>query len=397
MSRLEIHRPEDLHSLLQESDRAFRDVVFQSLDLHGVADTLVQRGIQGAVLLGCTASAEELEHLVRAGALIFPRLPHVPYDTYRVHLYEPQELLAGYSSGGSGSDGHGKSLDGRIYQHFLDVGGARPHSLIDAMAQRLHDAAITDAIADYLRGQHVVGIMGGHGLSRHSEGYAAIARLARRLARGGFLLVSGGGPGAMEATHLGAWFAPRANEDLESALALLGEAPHFEPIDPWVDAALEVRRRFPLPADPAGRPQQGASLGIPTWHYGHEPSALFAPRIAKYFANSLREDGLVSVASGGLIFAPGSAGTIQEIFQDACQNHYLTEGFASPMLFYGEGYWSWNHPVFPLLSRLAAGRPYAQYLAITDSQDVILKRLQAFRDELTARRQAPASGEDHDH
>jgi two-component system alkaline phosphatase synthesis response regulator PhoP len=44
----------------------------------------------------------------------------------------------------------------------------------------------------------------------------------------------------------------------------------------------------------------------------------------------VREDGLLSLAKGGVVFAPGPAGTIQEIFQDLTQNHYGTLGSRRP-------------------------------------------------------------------
>ncbi len=55
--------------------------------------------------------------------------------------------------------------------------------------------------------------------------------------------------------------------------------------------------------------------------------------IAKYFNNSIREQGLLSVATSGVIFARGGPGTWQEIMTDAAQNSYLTEGVRSPMVF----------------------------------------------------------------
>lgn len=37
---------------------------------------------------------------------------------------------------------------------------------------------------------------------------------------------------------------------------------------------------------------------------------------------------------------PGSMGTIQEIFQEACQNHYkVIENTVSPMIFVDKVYW----------------------------------------------------------
>ena len=106
-----------------------------------------------------------------------------------------------------------------------------------------------------------------------------------------------------------------------------------------VDAdMLAALHRWQVPAfrlldelDPAGR---GESLAIPTWFYGHEPPTPFATYIAKYFSNPLREDGLLSIAVDGVVYAPGSAGTVQEIFQDAAQNVYrvVADRF-SPMAF----------------------------------------------------------------
>ena len=99
-------------------------------------------------------------------------------------------------------------------------------------------------------------------------------------------------------------------------------------------AALQVRRRWPLEPDAQGRLPD--SLGIPTWLYGHEPPTVFATRVAKYFANSIREDGLLAIADAGVVYAPGSAGTLQEVFMDLAQNHYATSGWRSPMVFMGE-------------------------------------------------------------
>ena len=53
----------------------------------------------------------------------------------------------------------------------------------------------------------IVGIMGGHSLLRTDRAYIAVARLALTLTQRGFLVVTGGGPGAMEAAHLGAAFS----------------------------------------------------------------------------------------------------------------------------------------------------------------------------------------------
>ncbi|HEY0094459.1 MAG TPA: hypothetical protein VGB96_09055, partial [Archangium sp.] len=230
----------------------------------------------------------------------------------------------------------------------------------------------------------VVAIMGGHSMLRGQPDYRAVAELARELARLGFFLVSGGGPGAMEATHLGARFARRSEAELGAALEVLARAPSYKDRD-WLSRAFEVRAAWPLKDEDI---PFCASMGIPTWHYGHEPPNPFATHIAKYFANSVREEGLLTIAKGGVIYSPGSAGTIQEVFQDACQNHYNTVGVVSPMIFLGQEFWTRTRPVYPLLEHLARGQDYARYLLLTDSRERILQALVDFDRELEARERA---------
>ncbi len=236
-------------------------------------------------------------------------------------------------------------------------------------------------LANHGRPRKVVAIMGGHAMLRGQPDYRAVVELARELARLGFFLVSGGGPGAMEATHVGAWFARRSDAELDVALGVLAQAPSYKDRE-WLARAFEVRATWPLRDE--DRPAC-ESLGIPTWHYGHEPPNPFATHISKYFANSVREDGLLTIAKGGVIYSPGSAGTIQEVFQDACQNHYNTVGVVSPMIFLGQDFWTRTRPVYPLLEHLARGHEYGRYLLLTDSRERILQALVDFDRELEAR------------
>jgi predicted Rossmann-fold nucleotide-binding protein len=349
------------------------NVVVQSLDLTGMDEMLAGLDLDDAIFLGCNLGPLLHNAAGRKGALIFPRLDGVPFNPYRASLYSPEDLMGGYVPGEA--ETYAETLDARVYQHFLDTGRAEPPSLRETLARRLHDHAITDALHEVIEGKHIVAIMGGHGMPRTAPDYARVARISRALTREGVLMISGGGPGAMEATHLGAWLAPYDDADLDAALELLAAAPGYAPIPAWLDAAYAVRERFPAKR---GAPD---SVGIPTWLYGHEPPTVFASKIAKYFANSVREDGLLHIARGGVVFAPGSAGTIQEIFQDACQNHYVTAGVTSPMIFLGTAYWSWTKPVFPVLAQLAAGRPYASQLHLTDDEHDVVQRLLAARGE----------------
>ena len=99
-------------------------------------------------------------------------------------------------------------------------------------------------------------------------------------------------------------------------------------------------------------------MSIPTWLYGHEPANLFAGRIAKYFSNAIREDTILRLARGGIVFAPGRAGTVQEVFQAATKTYYCTDGASGAYVFLGRDYWSSTLPVERLLKPLLAAAPY---------------------------------------
>lgn len=115
-------------------------------------------------------------------------------------------------------------------------------------------------------------------------------------------------------------------------------------------------------------------MGIPTFRYGHEPSNRFATWQAKFFSNALREDEVISICTGGIIFTPGSAGTRQEIFQAACQNHYAKPGDACPMIFYGDKFWT-DSGVYKLLCETAKGVEYSTMFLCTDDKQEIESHL----------------------
>ncbi len=359
---------ESVEALRRHLDRHgdLSQAVVQGLDLRDHDQLLAGVDVHGAVFLGGRMSGELRDQLQAAGALVFPWLPDLPFHPYRSRLYTPEELMEGYRRGQP--DSHADCLDMRIYRYY-DQLRRQPGSMpiVATLAQRLHDHAIDDALDDLLNGEtprKVVAVMGGHAMKRTDPGYRKIARIAQRLTRHdpAVLMATGGGPGAMEAATLGAWLANYHEAALDQALKLLGRAPDFHHPE-WLDTALEVREQFPDRRD---------SLGIPTWFYGHEPPNLFATHIAKYFSNSLREDGLLAIAHHGVIYAPGSAGTIQEIFMDAAQNHYGVFQDVSPMVFLDRTYWTETKPIYPLLYELSRGRQYHDLLTIADEADEVV-------------------------
>ena len=168
--------------------------------------------------------------------------------------------------------------------------------------------------------------------------------------------------------------AGRSEAETEDALSLLKQAPSFKD-RLWLETALQAIEKYPQ--------KQTVSLGVPTWLYGHEPATPFATHIAKYFDNSIREDSILTIAKGGIIYSPGSAGTMQEIFQEAVQNHYLSFGYASPMIFMNKEYWTEEMPVYRLMEHLVEKGKYKNLLmTITDSTSEIVQTILDFQNQV---------------
>jgi len=316
--------------------------------------------------------------------IMCPNQP-LPFIPLRWSLYNHRDLFAGFVE--NEPESYGKTADFAIYEHYVRGGSAAPDQFT-GMMRALHDQSIYQALQPLLAGHRVAAVMGSHAMPRSSVGpYATAARLARRLTRAGLLVCTGGGPGAMEAVHLGAALANSPDEALDEAFAQLAraaESPNLKYIirrDGAVDQALvkQAHAWFAPALGIAARLEKpGVSLGIPTWHYGHEPTTPFATHIAKFFQNSIREDGLLAVASQGIVFCPGRAGTIQEIFQDAAQNFYRSYGYFSPMVLLGTAYWRDTYPVIQLLQRLFSKDDFDKRVLLTDDPDHAAEFIESF-------------------
>ncbi|MFJ9804919.1 LOG family protein [Streptomyces wuyuanensis] len=326
----------------------------QSVDLTGRTLALLSSDTTAAAFLGCAMEPDATAKVRADGALVFPPLPDLPFDPYRGRLYTPDELFDGLDDGG-----YENTPDALAYDWFQLTKADR--DIYSSMLRALHDDAVSDALDELLHGVPVVGVMGGHAMSRGTDEYAGAARLGRALARTGLTVATGGGPGAMEAANLGAYAAPHPDEMLDEALELLAKTPSFIPsVTDWAAAAFEVRSRWP---------RGGDSVGIPTWFYGHEPPNPFAGHIAKYFANATREDGLLARCTAGVVFLPGAAGTLQEIFDNATPNYYESRGEPTPMVLVDRAHWTERLPAWPLLRSLAEGRAMETRIALVDSVD----------------------------
>jgi predicted Rossmann-fold nucleotide-binding protein len=285
-----------------------------------------------------------------------------PYVVRPERLYTREDLMQGWRPGAD----HSVTLDGRIYDYVKAHGGRAP-DVDEGLAQRTHDHYIDVALADYLMRicRPVVGIMGGSTTLAADPNYRRVVRLTAALAQRGYLVVGGGGLGIMEAANLGAYLADRPEAEREQAVDELAAAPPW-PEDPagYMRVADDLRARFAPGSE---------SLAIPTWVTAGEPISLFATHIAKYFSNSIREDGLLAVATAGIVFAPGGAGTMQEIFQDGAQNAYRVFG-RSPMAFLDRGHYCAETGLYPALQRQATRLGFADLLSVGDEPEEILER-----------------------
>ncbi|MFF9176728.1 LOG family protein [Streptomyces sp. NPDC014793] len=322
----------------------------QAVDLTARTEELLTVDTTDAVFLGCPMDPEAAAHIRSAGALVFPPIPGLPFDPYRGFAYTPDELFD------SLDDGYEATPDARAYAWFQRT--KADGDVFASMLRAIHDDSVSDSLDELLTGAQVVGVMGGHAMARGTTEYAGAARLGRELTRAGFTVATGGGPGAMEAANLGAYAAPFADGMLEEALLLLAKAPSFRPsVTEWARAAFEVRERWP---------GGGESVGIPTWFYGHEPPNVFAAHIAKYFTNAIREDGLLARSTAGVVFLPGAAGTVQEVFDNATPNYYESRGEPTPMVLVDEEHWTRRLPAWPLLRSLAEGRAMESRISLVD-------------------------------
>jgi predicted Rossmann-fold nucleotide-binding protein len=273
------------------------------------------------------------------------------FDPNRSSLYSQKELWKGFDA-----NAMTPSFDERVYREYLAGGKFFPDSAISKLRSQ-HDEGIANALRSFAHDtqRNIIGIMGsGNPGIRCKLVYEKTVRVAWLLAHDGrYLIATGGGPGQMEAANLGAYLANNGPESIDEALKILrtdldrnpetnelrrlqtqtcsyknakGEDDQYA----YTAAAQAVIAKFG-----SGH----ASLGIPTWFYGNEPTNVFATTVAKFFSNGIREDLLVTIAMGGLVMAPGSAGTRQEIFMDMTQNFYASFCYRSPVVFLGVDYW----------------------------------------------------------
>lgn len=331
-----------------------------------------------------------------------------PFNPIHDGLYQPFELLNNFDPDNPLS--LIATFDFQNFIYFNQQGRTTISDPYAGMMEAVHDASIGRGLNVFIEneihaGRRPVAIMGGHQEPRGSDIYRYVARIAQQLSESGFIVASGGGPGCMEAAHLGALFARRSEDSLTSAIDKLEKSYAKLPgnlkevlkegtawtineelvseLHAWMLPAWKIAQELNEQLTPLNR-----SLAVPTWHYGHEPLTPFATHIAKYFLNSIREDVLLTLDSCGIIYTEGRGGTIQEVFQNAAQVYYRDEKDPpTSMLFLGSKFWTLpevpdgklHMPVIDLLQQLfvvtekMTEKEFKRYVRLVDNTDEVVK------------------------
>lgn len=371
----------------------------QGVDLQALDAAFAGLGVRGSAFLGCTVGDALYAMIRRDGAGLITDLSALPVSlpAFAPDIYTVADLYQGLAADGSGWEVTPDYAGFVFFNERKNV--PRKLEPVQAIEARLHDTTQEQAVREFLMNRDVIAIMGGHDFKRQlgkeevaagkPDVYWECVGIAKALTEKGFLILTGGGPGVMEAGNLGALLAGESDATVAEVRALLTNQ-GFEDKG-WRATAMAARARI-LGSWDAEPPEAKLSLGIPTWHYGHEPPNLFASHHSKMFFNSLREDGLVTLANKGIIFFEGNGGTVQEIFQDAAQNYYVGEGQSpTPMIFYNAGgYWerpcgelSWptdapmdkSKPLMPLVKQLAIEKKFQSSVLVTRSAEATIRFL----------------------
>ena len=329
---IEVDSVEELDQRIAAGAMSMSGWHVRSVDLTGRGEVLRSIGVAGALFLGCTFAAADEVDVRSRGGIVFPVVPDQPFDTYRSRLYSPAELY-----------------DTADYQHSLDARAyawsRRPADCDATLAAALHDHAIDDALGDWVASRRLVGVMGGHAVER-GTGVRRGRRLGRALAA-----ATSSRPAAGRARwrrRTSARGCPGATRPRWTRhWPCSPTVPSFRPvIGAWARTAFESRR-----GSPTARSRWASRPGTTVTS---RPTP-FATAIAKYFHNSTREAILLEVCDAGIVFLPGAGGTVQEIFQDACENYYADESSVAPMVLVGRAHWTGTVPAWPLLQALARG------------------------------------------
>ncbi|MDP9418524.1 MAG: TIGR00730 family Rossman fold protein [Actinomycetota bacterium] len=175
-------------------------------------------------------------------------------------------------------------------QRLLDSPGASDWVHTDPWRVLRIQAEFVEGFGALAEIGRAVSVFGSARTPRTSDEYALGVEVGRRLAEAGFAVITGGGPGAMEAANRGAW------ETGGTSVGLGIELPFEQSMNEWIDIGINFRYFF------------------------------------------ARKTMFVKYAQGFIVL-PGGFGTLDELFEalTLVQTHKVTQ---FPVVLMGTRYWS---------------------------------------------------------
>lgn len=169
-----------------------------------------------------------------------------------------------------------------------------------------------------------VGIIGGYDIKRDTDEFREIALVSKKLTENGYIIITEGGEGAMEAAHLGSWFAYRDIQELYDAILFLSKFLKNTK-DEWYNSAYMIQKKYP-------RVSRGKDIVI----YALTNELIITPftsYVTIFFREQLQESLLIS-SMNTIIFLPGDFNTDKKVYSSF---QYMEN---KNLIFFNSKYWN---------------------------------------------------------
>ena len=208
---IEIEELDELREVLAKTE-VLRHYAFQAVNFEKCGFPVENYCFEDCLFMGCHIPPR-MYYAMDGECIVFPRVK-MPYKVFPNKLYDAKSLYLHYKPGYH--ETFYTCYDTICYERYM-AHGKETSDIKETLCRVLHDHSIGNALDQFIKQydeKDIVAVMGGHAVKRTDESYHQIVEISKRLTELGKLMVSGGGPGAMEAVHLGAWMAGRTKAEV---------------------------------------------------------------------------------------------------------------------------------------------------------------------------------------
>ncbi len=299
----------------------------------------------------CKFRDVDISAIINNGGIFIPQNKELPFNIVQEKLYTQKSI----------KELNIEKIHNSGYQNFFEVPNIE-------IFKRIHDLSISYCLNDYLNNKSVIGFMGGHNIGRNTDLYKDISLLSKKLSGSGYLIVTGGGPGIMEAANLGAYFSRDTEDNVIRTIKKLSSVPLYT-MDNYLNSSEKIVNT---------QLNGSENLSIPTLHYINEPINKFATRIAMFFSVHEREYWLLKRSNKAIIVAPGSMGTLNEIFSFLSQLKYDKNKEKAPIILFGKDFFSKQINLYALLKKFSIKNKISDVVFISDSIDEVYQIIETY-------------------